>query len=457
LDNNSKLKRVLFVLYYFPPSGGPGVQRCLKFVRYLPQFGWQPIVLTVQADADFQVRDETMLREIPEGLHIKRSFCPEPYGLYRRLTGQTGSRSLDITTQSGGDERLSAKMMRMVRGSFFIPDARMGWIPFGRRDGLRLIQETRCELIFSSGPPFTCHMIGRALHRGSGLPWVADFRDPWTLATFYPKRPQWAKKIDQACERSVVREAAYSLIVGPAMATDLRDLYPDVSQDRIKIVPNGFDPADFEGVPYQRPEKFRITYTGSLFFNRTPMAFFDAMERLCCEAPDFAREVELCFAGRLDDGVLGKLSEPVFKAITQLPGYLPHSESVALLRSSTLLLLLVGTDVQAHSMVTGKVYEYLASGVPILSLGPDGGDAAKLLRETGAGWSFEHNDPDGVAGHLRKLWQQWREAKSRDNDSAAPTVAVPDSMGLTPDDNAIQRFSRREHSKAVAGLFNSLV
>jgi len=176
------------------------------------------------------------------------------------------------------------------------------------------------------------------------------------------------------------------------------------------------------------------------------MAFFDAIESLVQENHEFAKDIELCFAGRMDDGVIAKLKQPAFRSITQLPGYLPHKKSIELLRSSSLLLLLVGVDAQSHSMITGKVYEYLASGVPILTLGPKNGDAAALIRKTGSGWIFEHDDPAGIKKHLLGLWQRYR----------ADRMGEINLLGLSPNADEIQRFSRRKHAQDLAKLFDSL-
>ena len=443
------MRAALFILYYFPPSGGAGVQRGLKLVRYLREFDWEPIVLTVREQSAFPVRDESLLSEVPPDVRVYRTRCPEAYGAYRRLAGRKGTQSLDIATQSAEERRLHRRLLRWMRASFFIPDGRMAWLPFGVRAGVRIAREHDCRLLFSSGPPFTAHLIARALHRKTSLPWVADYRDPWTQATFYPRRPALARRWDLALEASCVREAARSLVVGETMAAEFRERYADLAPERFVVLPNGYDPADFGAAAYEQPGVLRITHAGSLFRNRVPESFLSVVEQLARADREFAQGVRLSFAGRLDAEMSARLSQPPLAEMVELPGYLPHGESVRLLRRSALLLLLVGSDAQSRSMVTGKVFEYLASGVPILVLGPHDGDAARLVTRLGAGWVCAQEDAGGQRERLLKIWRAFREQ---------PLAAGggPLMFGLEPDRKGIERFSRREQARELGQLFEGL-
>lgn len=441
------MKRVLFILYYFPPAGGAAVQRALKQLRYLPEFGWEPVVLTVGRDASYPVRDPALEAEVPAGMIVQRTRCPEPHALYRRLTGQRPGADLDLATQSAADSGWRRRLSRAVRATLFVPDARIGWLPFAVPVGFRLVRETGCEAIVSSGPPFTCHLIGRALARRSRLPWIADYRDPWTQATYYPKRPDWVRALDERLERSCVREAARSITVGEGMARQLRDASPETAPERVVVIPNGYDPAEFVDVPFSPPETLRITHAGSLFYNRIPHAFFGAVEDLLAEDSAAKTDLRLQFAGRLDEAVLQLLSREPWSGITTTHGFLPHQENLRLLRSSRLLLLLIGTDAQSKTMVTCKVYEYIASGVPILAVGPPDGDAAAVLRETGSGWIFAHDDQTGLKRKLRDLLEEHRRRPHPDR---------PARFGLEPNPQAISRYSRREQTRTLGALLSEI-
>ncbi|MBM3318727.1 MAG: glycosyltransferase [Candidatus Eisenbacteria bacterium] len=473
------MRRLLMVLYYFPPSGGPGVQRGLKFARYLPEFGWRPHVLTVPATSDFPVRDETLLAEVPDGLAVTRARCPEFYGLYRALTGQRGVASLDIESMSRAERRPARRALRWLRAAAFIPDGRVAWIPFAVRAGTRLSETPGYDAIFSSGPPFTCHLIGRVLRRRTGKPWVADYRDPWTQAPFYPRRPGFARRIDERLEEACLREADASVVVGGEMARSFREGRPGLDAGALEVIPNGYDEADFAGVPFGDAGLFRMTHTGSLFLGRIPHALFSALERLTREEPEWAGRARLCFAGRVDRELRARLAAPPLAAQAEWPGYLPHAESVALLRRSQLLLLLIGSDAQSRGMLTGKIYEYLAAGVPILALGPRDGDAARLLERTGAGWIHEPEDEQGIRDRLRTLWRAWRASRegaeagaaamaSRapeaggDGDAsragpAGPDAAMPERLeraGLSARAGEIARYSRRALTGELARLLD---
>jgi glycosyltransferase involved in cell wall biosynthesis len=441
------MKRVLFILYYFPPAGGAGVQRGLKQLRYLPAFGWQPVVLTVPRDASYPVRDPQLAAELPEGLVIRRTRCPEPYSIYRKITGHGADSDLDLASQSAGERGWRRRLARALRATIFIPDGRIGWLPFGIRAGRNLIREQGCECIFSSGPPFTCHLIARRLARVTGLPWVADYRDPWTQATYYPERPALARALDRRLERSCVRAAARTITVGEGMARQLRRSCPDVAPERIVVIPNGYDPEAFASIPYDPPAALQITHSGSLFYNRIPHAFFEAVAEILAEDPAARHDLRLQFAGRLDPGVTALLERDPWRSITSLEGYLPHREHLRLLRRSRVLLLLIGTDAQSKTMVTCKVYEYLAAGVPILGVGPVDGDAAAVLRETGRGWIFAHQDRAGLKAKLKALLAEHRRQPGRN---------PPSQFDLSADPRAIARYSRREQAAALARLLDQV-
>jgi len=443
------MRRVLFVLYYFPPAGGAGVQRGLKFLRYLPEFGWHPTVLTVRSNSAFPVRDETLLAEVPAGLPVHRTRCPELYGLYRRASGQRLTTDLETASQSAAEGRPVRRLLRAIRAASFIPDGRMLWRPFSIREGKKILASEPYDLIFSSGPPFTCHLIGRDLHRASGLPWVADYRDPWTQATFYPRRPAWARAIDLRLEASCVREAACTVTVGDGMAAEMLARYPRLERSRVAVIPNGYDEGDFAAVPVEPPRELRITHSGSLFRGRIPFAFFEALAGMLAREGDFAQRLRLCFAGRIDEEARALLASPPFDRVSELPGYLPHAGSIALLRRSRLLLLATGTDAQSRNLLTGKVYEYLASGIPILALAPPDGDAARVIREAGAGWVIDPDDRVSIRSRLEEIWRIERSRPASEAPASAPL------FGLSRAEEVIARYARRELTRRLAAAFDT--
>ncbi len=435
------LRNVLMILYYFPPSGGPGVQRGLKFVRYLPAFGWQPTVLTVRKDAAFPVRDETLSDQVPAGVRVIRTRCPEFYGIYSRLL-HLRKEALDVVTRDTTREGTAGKVLRFLRASLFIPDGRMAWQPFAWRAGKHILSNETFHAIFSSGPPFTTHLIARRLARWSGLPWVADYRDPWTQAPFYPKRPGPLAALEQRLERACLEDATATVVVGNWMKQLFLERYPDLDPERVAVIPNGFDEADFEDVPIKRPDHFRITYTGTMPRSRSPRPLLQALDLVSQKlGPTFANSLRLCFAGRLDPAIEGELRGSPFSQALELLGYLPHAKAIRLMRQSAALLLIVSDDPVAKSMVTGKVFEYVASGVPILALAPADGDAAAVIEETATGWTYEHTEIQSLAARIEWLWHEY---------------AKGNWPPITPRRAAVQRYSRRHLARHLADLLEGV-
>ncbi len=255
--NKQNLKKVLIISYYFPPSGGPGVQRILKFVKYLPSFGWEPVVLTVK-DGDFPARDESLLNEIPANIKVYRTKIFEPYDLYRNMTGKKKNTAIDVENiNKEGRKKFSEQIAEFIRATFFIPDARRGWLKYAVKEGKKIIDEEKPDLIFSSAPPYTCAMIAMKLKRyyfkkyGRQIPWISDFRDAWTGYLTSPKRWVLPAAIDASYERKTLDEADALTMVANGIKDDFDGKYPDISKDKkYFLIRNGFDSEDYKGITY---------------------------------------------------------------------------------------------------------------------------------------------------------------------------------------------------------------
>jgi glycosyltransferase involved in cell wall biosynthesis len=393
---------VLLVAYYFPPSGGSGVQRPLKFVKYLPRHGWDPVVLTVRADAAFPARDEKLLREIPPGVPVHRTRILEPHRLYARVAGEGRDTAVDVDTVARWD-RLPrrARFLARIRATLFVPDARILWWPFALARGEALVRSARIDVILTTAPPFTTHLIGLALARRTGKPWVADWRDPWTRAPFYPPRPSWIRRLEERLEGRCLREARRNLVVVPSMAEEFLDAHPGLDPERLIVLPNGYDPEDFPTDPVPREARFTIVHVGRLFANRRPEVFFRVLARLLEEEPALEQRLQLVFVGRMDEETRRMLARPPLAAVVRDLGYLEHAEAIRWLLRGHLLLLPVGSGPELRGVATGKIFEYAASGTPVLAYAP-GGEAARILRETGAGWVLDPADAEGTRRILRE-------------------------------------------------------
>jgi glycosyltransferase involved in cell wall biosynthesis len=397
----------LFITYYFPPSGGPGVQRVLKFVKYLPEFGWEPVVLTVRQGA-YPSRDPSLEGELGAGLRIYRTPSWDPFALYARWTGKRPDEAATVGFASTKPPDWRERWARWIRANCFLPDARLGWVPFAIRAGRQILRQLPVRVLVTSGPPHSTHLIGRALHRRFHLPWVADFRDPWTGIDYYAELPmsRWARRLDAALERAVLREASAVVTVGPSMARHLQERYSRFYH----VIPNGFDESDFPS-PAADPEPgsaFRLLYVGTLNPARNPEILWEALRRLRAEGI----RLELELVGLIDGLVQERLAQlGLLGDLVRVRAYVPHEEAVRLMCGADGLLLLINRSPGAEGILTGKIYEYLASGRPVLGIGPPEGDAALVLRQSGAGVMVHWDDLEGLIDHLRAFYEAWRSGR----------------------------------------------
>ncbi len=428
------MKKLLIIAYYFPPSGGPGVQRVLKMVKYLPLFGWEPIVLTV-SNGTFPARDESLLATLDPDLVVKRTHIYEPYDLYKMFVGEKQNTAIDVsvltTTQSGGWKK---KLANWIRATFFIPDARIGWYFSAVDAAKKLVKEHAIDAIYSSSPPYTCSLIGRAVHKATGLPWIAGLRDPWTEFLTTPDRWWLPAMIDRHLERSVLREADVVECAWQGIIADALRKYPTLDRQKFVHVPNGYDSDEFPYVEHLRNERFTICYSGSLYGLRNSDTLLAALELLIRRGQLRAHEVLLRCVGRVGDDVKAKFAASVMKDSVDIISYVPHKESVAWLMRSDLLLLIVDDAKESNEIVPGKVYEYIGVMKPVLALAPTDSAVASLLGETGAGVVVQSGDVERCAEHLRTMIEAWR----RGEELYHPKV------------DEIKKYERKEAARALA-------
>ena len=430
------IRRLLLITYYFPPSGGSGVQRALKFAKYLPEAGWQPTVLTVRTgEALYPDLDPSLEREVPAALQVERTKAWDPYALYARLVGKEKSDVVSVgftgTTQPGWKQ----KVARWIRANVFLPDARVGWVPFALRRGRELLEEGGYEAVFTTGPPHSAHLIGRFLAPRFKLPWVADFRDPWTEIDYADELPvtDVARWLDSALERSVLREASAVTVVTPSWR---RDLERRVGA-RYQVICNGYDPADFTGEVDPDPE-FVVGYLGNLNEARSPTALWQALGEM--EAAVHMPGLRVRFIGNVDPAALAGARRHGVEELVDVRPYVPHDEAVREMQRSSVLLLLINRAANRMGIIPGKVYEYVAAGRPVLGIGPPEGDAAAVLRDVGAGSMVDFEDVEGVKHFLIEKYQAWAEGRAL--------------SGASPE--AAQAYSRKAQTGELAALLHKL-
>jgi glycosyltransferase involved in cell wall biosynthesis len=401
------MRRVLFVTYYFPPAGGIGVQRPLRWIRLLPEFGWEPVVLAPD-NPDYPLRDEKLVREIPDGLIVVRAPIREPYRLYRRWLGRRGSGPID-TAGFTREERKRLpwrdRLAETIRAAVFIPDARIGWYAPALARGLEAIRSLRPDAVLSTAPPYTTHLIARTLARRAGLPWAADFRDSWIGWHSTPRRPFPASLIDRRLERAVTSGADVVLAASRGVSDDLRSR--SRGGNRFEVLYNGYD---VPPPPPRRPgDRMIITYTGTLFPNTPPWPLLDALDAWGREEPAIRDRIRVRFVGRISPEVETRLASARYAPFVERGGFLDHERTLAAQAESDVLLLLLDESLVRAGVLTGKLFEYFGARRPVLAVCPDG-EAAGLVREMSAG-VVAPPETAAVAKEIRALFEAWREGR----------------------------------------------
>ncbi|OGC04355.1 hypothetical protein A2V82_05775 [candidate division KSB1 bacterium RBG_16_48_16] len=404
--------KVLVITYYFPPSGGAGVQRTLKFVKYLRDFGWEPVVLTA-AKADYPVYDESLFAEIPPGTKVYRSKIIEPYKIYRLFTGKKSDESADIATLSLDRQakgKLSERIAEWMRATFFVPDARIGWRRYARRLGRKIIAREGIDLIYSSAPPYTAHLIGMDLHKRSGVPWVADFRDSWVGWLSTPQwRPKPCRRMELNMEESVLRQADKILAAYDGVKQDLLSRHAEYNDDRWVLLSNGYDQSDFkEIVPASKPPKLTITYTGSIYGKRNPEYLIRALEQLQEQGSDVVDMIHIRLVGRIGEPIKKRIQESPIRSVFEIIPYVKHHESLAYLLATDVSLLIIDDAPANRGILPGKLFEYIGAGRPILALAPDD-DAATLIKNEKMGIVVPPKDVEAIQAALVDLAERYQQ------------------------------------------------
>ena len=404
------MKRVLIITYYWPPSGGSGVQRWLKFAKYLPETGWMPVIYTPE-NPDFDIRDESLLKDIPQNIEVIKRPIWEPYRLAQIISGKKVNNTGLV--KESGPPSLKSRIMTWIRGNLIIPDPRVFW----RRPSVRFLkqylQAHPVDVIITTGPPHSMHLIGRSLKRITGVPWVVDIRDPWSRLDFldtFLVSPRNRKRYE-AMEQSVLRECDAVIATSPSMRT----LLMPFDAGKYTPITNGYDEADFATEQQAAAtERFTIFHPGLLNELRNPLQLWEALRELCQEQTGFSNDLEVYLAGTIDAGIAAALtSDPVLRKNMRIEGYLSHETVLEAYRQAAVLLLLINNTDNARVNIPGKLFEYLAAGAPQLVLGDPATDAAGIVRELGAGEVCAYSDKTAIKAAVLQLYLDWKSGQHR--------------------------------------------
>ncbi|MEJ2593576.1 MAG: glycosyltransferase family 4 protein [bacterium] len=432
------MKRVLIITYYWPPAGGGGVQRWVKFVKYLREFGWTPVVYTPE-NPEIQVRDESLLKEVPEDIEVIRTPIREPYTLYKTLTGKKENIQTAFLTENKSGNSWMERLSVWIRGNLFIPDARKYWIKPSVNFLSAYLLQNPVDVIVSTGPPHSMHLIAKKLNHKYKLPWLADFRDPWTNIDYYGELMlgKRADRIHHRLEKQVLKQATEVSVVSPGMRKDFSSIVSRTYQ----VIPNGYDASDMLGLKELLPErgKFIIAHIGSLTPTRNPENLWRVLGELCKENERFREALEIQIIGKMDYRVAESLREAALDDRVQSKPYMPHSEVVKVQRLAHVLLLAVNNTPNAKLILTGKLFEYLAARRPIICIGPEDGDAAGVISETNSGRTFDLNSYDSLKDHILDLYEGFVKEKDQ-----------------TTKGN-IEGYERRNLTRRMAQVLNSCI
>ncbi len=390
------MKKVLIISYYWPPAGGISVLRCLKFAKYLRLYGWEPIIYA-PSNASYLYYDQSNFKDIPNDIRVLKNRIREPFMLFRLLSGRLRDDPAD-PVHVRQKKSFIDDFAIWIRGNFFIPDARCLWIKPSVSYLTNYLKENPVDAIFTDGPPHTNTLIGQKLSVSLGIPWLADFQDPWTQVDYYRKYKisGWADKRHKKFEQSVFRTAHKITIASPSWARDLER----IGARNVDVIYYGFDSDDFKVTDQEFDTDFTITHTGLMSSDRNPEVFFKVLRDLKNELPEFAKRLKLNFAGNIDLSVRRSIAENGLQPNFNDTGFIDRSKAIRLMSGARLLLLPLNQSENIAGRIPGKFYEYLMVRRPILCLGPKHTDLSKILQESCAGECIENEDYDQIKRYI---------------------------------------------------------
>jgi hypothetical protein len=395
-------KKVLIITYYWPPAGGPGVQRWLKFVKYLPEFNIEPIVYCPE-NPNYPLVDDSLSAEVSKSVTVIKQPIKEPYKLASVFSKKSKTISKGIIPAEK-KQSLIEKTMLYVRGNFFIPDARKNWVKPSVSFLLEYIKTNAIETIITTGPPHSLHLIGLQLQKELNVKWIADFRDPWTTIGYHKQlRLTEASKAKHKALEHEVLNAADEIIV---TSNNTKLEFQELTKQPITVITNGYD---VENVSTPTLDiKFSISHIGSLLSKRNPEVLWNVLKHLVDEEKGFSEDLEINFVGAVSDSVLKTIEHYKLDGYVENRGYVSHKEAIVYQKKSQVLLLVEIDSEDTKAIIPGKLFEYMVSQRPIIALGPEASDVETILKTTNTGNYFGYNDYAEIKTVLKALYSAFK-------------------------------------------------
>jgi len=411
------MKKVLFIAYHFPPIAGGGTFRSLKFVKYLPEFGWMPTVLTTNSKTSWAY-DNELQKEIPSNIEIIRS--PEINLFYLQV----------LLSRMGLN-----KLYQSLKDHLFIPDEKIGWLPLAYYQAIKELKKEKYDLIFSTSPTICAHIIALKLKRKFNLPWVCDFRDYWTMHFTYRHKKTARGKYEQQLEHSFFQNADRIITVSGGVKRDFLAAYPD---SVIRVITNGYDGGGVSGI--RKSTEFKILYTGSFYGHYNPALFLSAVQKAVEEQPTLKRALRLFFAGNYPPDIKMMFAKYQESFTIDYVNFMSPNQLEKEYLSAAILLLILPADKHYKTYLPAKLFSYLNKSHPVFAVIPDG-EAKSLLQKSNIGFFANPNSADDIKNQIITLYQLWRSG----------------NLKVEPNDNFIRKFQRRHLTESLAIIFNQLL
>lgn len=429
------MKKVLIISYYWPPAGGIAVHRCLKFAKYLREFGWEPVICTAD-NAEYPVLDEGNFNDVPKDAVVLKTKIWEPYNLFKFITRKKKEERIHNVFLEEEKPTFGHKLGIWIRGNIFIPDARKFWIRPSVKFLTKYLKENPVEALFTNGPPQSTHMIAHGVKKNLDIPWHADFQDPWTQVDYFPQLMlnPISKKIHQSMEQCVFKNADQVTICSNTWKHDLES----IGAKNVGVIVWGYDEDDFKDINIELSQKFTLSHYGSLGPDRNAKTLWKALSIIAKENAQFANDLEIELAGFIGHGIIEEIESLGLKNNLKLFSHLTRKETLERMRRSQVLLLILNNMPNVNGRLPGKLFEYLASRRPTLVIGPEESDASKIVDGVNAGITCGFDDIEKTIRTVKSLYQKYKEGKLLSN---------------TTD---ISNYSNRNLTKKLADYLNSI-
>lgn len=419
------MKKALIITYYWPPAGGSGVQRWLKFVKYFRDFGVEPIVYTVE-NPNYPLLDDSLKNDIPNELEIIKQPIWEP----NKLLSFIGKKKTESAGFLNPKPSFFGKILQYIRANYFIPDARKFWVKPSVNYLKNYLKENKVDIVITTGPPHSMHLIGLNLNKQLSIRWIADFRDPWTEIDYFHQLPLNKKAIKKHnfLEKQVLKNASALLVVGDSM----REKYSIYNKNTFTVT-NGYD-EEIINSKIKLDSKFTLTHVGLMNADRNPKILWEVLSEIIAEDTNFLTDFELKLIGKVDSTIVEDISNFKLTKNVKIIDYVSHSKVVEFQKISQVLLLIVNDVPNSKGIITGKIFEYLMAKRPILAIAPPNGDLAKIVGETNSGFVLDFNEKDMLKKTILDLYSKFKQGN------------------LTVNSKNISQYHRKELTKKVSEI-----